>query len=293
MPDKPLPYSPIQPERLPENETDVRAMHEANRASWNEGAISYAQTIDETIAFLRAGKSNLHPVERRNFDRHLSDWPTRWKTAIHLQCASGRDTLSLWNEGIARVIGVDISDLHIENARRISAALNAPAEWYRCDVLDTPHALDNTADLVYTGRGALCWLHDLDAYAQVVDRLLKPGGAYHVLDDHPAAFLFDTEAETYQYSGMTYFGQIDSSVGWPTTYIGDTLGIPLENQSRKYERGWNLMEIFNALTGAGLTVEYLGEHPEPYWTLFPNLRQELAGRIPLTFSMLARKKEAG
>ena len=285
MTSNPLPYTPSQAEKPPQNEAEVRAMHESNRAAWNEGAIHYTQNLAETIAFLQAGNSNLHPIERQNLGS-LGAW---CKTAIHLQCASGRDTLSLLNEGVERVTGVDISDLHIENARRVSAALNAPAEWFRCDVLDTPHALDGTADLVYTGRGALCWLHDLDAYAKVVYRLLKPGGVYHVLDDHPAAFLFDLEAETYAYSGTSYFGAVDSGVGWPTTYIGDSIGIPLEKQSRKYERGWNLMDIFNALTRAGLHVEYLGEHPDPYWELFPRLRPELVGRIPLTFSMLARK----
>lgn len=281
-----LPYTPSQAVPPPQNEDEVRAMHEANRAGWNEGAIHYTQSIDETIAFLRAGNSNLHPVERRNLG-DLSAW---CHTAIHLQCASGRDTLSLLNEGVKRVVGVDISDVHIENARRISSALDVQAEWYRCDVLDTPHALDGTADLVYTGRGALCWLHDLEAYARVVFRLLKPGAIYHVLDDHPAAFLFDLEGEVYTYSGTSYFGVVETSVGWPTTYIGDSIGIPLDKQSRKYERGWNLMDIFNALTKAGLQVEYLGEHPDPYWDLFPNLRPELRGKVPLTFSMIARKQ---
>ncbi len=285
MTNDPLPYTPSQTERPPQNEAEVRAMHEANRAGWNEGAIHYTQMVDETIAFLREGNSNLHPIERQNLG-DLSSW---CKTAIHLQCASGKDTLSLLNEGVERVIGVDISDVHIENARRISAALNAPATWYRCDVLDTPHELDGAADLVYTGRGALCWLHDLETYANVVYRILKPGGVYHVLDDHPAAFLFDLESKTYTYSGTSYFGAVESSVGWPTTYIGDSTGIPLEKQSRKYERGWNLMDIFNALIRAGLVIEYLGEHPDPYWDVFPHLLPELRGRVPLTFSIRARK----
>jgi SAM-dependent methyltransferase len=266
-------------------EMDVRAKHEANRAGWNEGALHYTATLDEAIAFLRAGKSNLHPVERRNLG-DLRQYPT----AIHLQCASGKDTLSLWNEGVARVIGVDISDRHIENARKMSAALQAPAEWYRCDVLEVPHELDGVADLVYTGRGALCWLHDLTGYAQVVARLLKPGGVYHVFDDHPATWLFDPDSQTYIYSGVNYFDYSESNVGWPSTYIGDTLGIPPEQQSRKYEHLWSLSDIFTALTSAGLVVEIFGEHPEPYWDSFPNLKEELRGKIPLTFSMLARKR---
>ena len=94
--------------------------------------------FEETLAFLQAGGSSLHPIERAN----LGDLRTWCGTAIHLQCASGRDTLSLWNEGVAQVIGVDIADVHIANAQRLSAALGAPATWYRCDVLETPSALD-------------------------------------------------------------------------------------------------------------------------------------------------------
>jgi SAM-dependent methyltransferase len=275
----------------PLDETVVRARHESNRAGWNEGALHYSAEIAGTIAFIGQGKSNLHPVERRN----LGDLRSWCGTAIHLQCASGRDTLSLLNEGVARVVGVDISDVHIENARQTTAGLarmgrSVQAEWIRCDVLDTPHDLDGTADLVYTGRGALCWLHDLQAYARVVARLLKPGGVYHVFDDHPITVLFDLEPETYVFRGASYFGHSESSTGWPSTYIGDSLGIPVEEQSVKFERSWNLMEVFDALSGAGLTVEYLGEHPEPYWDIFPNIKPELRGIIPLTFSLMARKK---
>lgn len=271
-------------------DVDVRERHEANRASWNEGARYYTAHLAETIDFIAQGKSHLHEVERRNLG-DLSAW---CRSAIHLQCASGRDTLSLLNEGVERVVGVDISDVHIDNARQICAALEkmgrpVAAEWVRCDVLDVPHSLDGTADLVYTGRGAMCWLHDLQRHAAVVARLLKPGGIYHVFDDHPITGLLDLEADTYIVRSASYFDWEESSQGWPSTYIGDSLGIPTEQQAVKYEHGWNLMEMTNALIGAGLTIESLGEHPEPYWENFPNLKAELRGLIPLTFSIKARK----
>jgi SAM-dependent methyltransferase len=183
---------------------------------------------------------------------------------------------------------VDISDVHIDNARRISSALNAPAEWYRCDILDTPAELDGTADLVYTGRGALNWLQDLDAWARVIARLLRPGGAVSVFDGHPITWLFKMESTIYEYSGVDYFAHCESGAGWPDTYIGD-IGIPVEQQARKYECLWPVSGIFQSLTRAGLAVVHFGEHPESYWEEFPNLKSELRGRIPNTFSMLARK----
>ena len=282
-----LPENPSasKPEVFTNNPDEVRARHESNRQGWNEGARhGYTPEIDATIAFLRAGKSSLHPVERA----YLSDILANCDLAIHLQCASGRDTLSLLAEGVRRVIGVDISDVHIDNARQISAALSAPAQWHRCDLLDTPAELNHSADLVYTGRGALCWLQDLDAWAGVVARLLKPGGVVSVFDGHPFTWLFKVEPDTYEYSGVNYFSHCESGIGWPDTYIGD-VGIPAEQQARKYECLWPVSSVFQALTRAGLTVIHFGEHPEPFWDEFPNLKPELRGHIPNTFSMLARK----
>jgi SAM-dependent methyltransferase len=286
-----LPYRDEEPARTPE---EVKRRHESNRFAWNEAAARYTEGVKETIAFLQARKSNLHPIERKNLARFsplqngargLLDWCS---CAVHLQCASGRDTLSLWVEGARRVVGIDISDAHIANAQQTSTALKAPAQWHRCDVLDTPHTLDGSADLVYTGRGAMCWLHDLDGWAAVIFRLLKPGGIFSLLDDHPFTWLFDTSAETLVPSGVDYFSYAEASKGWGSNYIGD-LAIPVEKQSVKHERLWTLGMIFQSLRNAGLEILFLGEHPEPYWDVFPNLKPEFKGKVPLTFSIIARK----
>lgn len=275
-------------ETFAQSPEEVRARHESNRRGWNEGAAAgYTPEIENTIRFIRDGQSNLHPVERT----YLAGILPHCDLAIHLQCASGKDTLSLLNEGVKRVIGIDISDVHIENARRTSAALNMPAIWVRCDVLDAPHELDGSADLIYTGRGALCWLHDLDAWARVIFRLLKPGGYASIFDDHPITWMFDPQASMLQYSGYDYFRSCVSEVGWPDTYIGD-IGIPVDQQSRKYECLWPISRVFQALTAAGLVVVHLGEHPDPYWEQFPHLPEEIRQKIPNTFSMLARKPQA-
>jgi SAM-dependent methyltransferase len=263
---------------------EVQARHEANRASWNERAASYTARLEEMRTFLRAGGSNLHPIERANLG-DLHTWCTR---AIHLQCASGRDTLSLWNEGVPQVVGIDISDVHIANAQQLSEALGAPATWYRCDVLETPHTLNGTADLVYTGRGALCWVHDLERWAAVIARLLTSGGILHLFDSHPVTWLFDPEAETYVASGFNYFTHSEVSQGWPFSQSG-ALSQPVEQQARKFERVWPLSMVFQALRRAGLVIEHLGEHPEPFWEDFPHLRPDLQGRIPRTFSLVARR----
>jgi SAM-dependent methyltransferase len=272
------------PEPAARDSSEARARHESNRLAWNEGATRYSQEVEETIRFIRAGGSNLHPIERRMLG-DLRGWCLR---AIHLQCASGRDTLSLLNEGVNEVVGLDISDVMIANALRTSDALGSRARFIRCDVLDAPHDLDGGFDLVYTGRGAICWIHDIDAWAAVVHRLLKPGGVLSLFDDHPATYLFDNEAETLSPTGIDYFGHAEFSRGWSPAYIGD-LRIPVSEQSPKHEREWPIGDIVTALLDEGIVIERLGEHPDPYWENFWRLPAEVRARLPMTFSILARK----
>ncbi len=196
---------------------EVRRRHEDNRRAWNEAAQQYRAGLDDAVEYLRDGGVHLHPLERQ----HLGDLGAWCELAVHLQCASGKDTLSLLSPGVGRVVGVDIAEGHIANARQVSERLGAAASWYRCDVLDTPHELDGTADLVYTGGGALGWVHDLQGWAAVVGRLLRPGGLFHVLDDHAGAYLFDPAASELRPSGAGYFANATGSRGWTEQYVGD------------------------------------------------------------------------
>ncbi len=160
---------------------DVAGMHAANRAAWDEAAERYEGWLPEAIELIRSGGTNLFPVEVEL----IGDLHGRCRRAIHLQCAGGRDTLSLWNLGAEEVVGVDFSPRMLELASRLATAVGAPARWVESDVLQTPHELDGTADLLYTGRGSLIWLQDLDAWAAVLHRLLAPGGRLVLFEGHP------------------------------------------------------------------------------------------------------------
>ena len=268
---------------------DVARRHDANRAAWNEGAIAYHAELDAAREFIAAGRSNLHPIERRNLERYgpLAAWCRR---AIHLQCAGGRDTLSLRTEGALEVIGVDISDRMIAAARELSRLTGVDASWYCCDVLDTPVELDASADLVYTGRGALCWIQDISGWARVIARLLKPGGVASVYDGHPLQWLVRDDSPTLEFAaGTTYFSYAISDKGWPEEYIGRIDGIDPADESRKYERNWTVAEVVQAIIDSGLVVEVLGEHPEDFWDALPHLSPAERERIPNTFSVCARK----
>lgn len=89
-------------------------------------------------------------------------------------------------------------------------------------------------------------------------------------------------------SSNAYFTHAEWNKGWPDSYIG-ALDQPTEQQAPKHERLWTLSDVFGALTEAGLSVTYLGEHPDEYWDAFPKLSADEKANIPMTFSMIVRK----
>ncbi len=264
---------------------DARVMHAANQRAWEEAAERYEGWFDESVAEIRAGGSNLFPVERRL----IGDLRGRCRRAIHLQCAGGRDTLALWTQGAAEVVGVDFSPRMLDLARRLTEATGAPARWLLADVLDTPHELDGTADLVYTGRGSLIWLQDLDAWAAVAVRLLSPTGRFVLFEGHPVEWLFDADTDgRWTVTDYDYFGGAEASKGWSPEYI-DRLSIAEPDQSWKFARAWTLGEVVTALLRAGLRIDEVAEHPVDWWGGHGAARPEERGRIPLSFSVTGRR----
>ena len=266
---------------------DVAAIHAANRAAWDEAAERYAGWFDEAVALIRSGGTNLFGVETQL----IGDLRGRCRRAIHLQCAGGRDTLSLWNQGADEVVGVDFSPRMLELAARLGEATGAPARWVLSDVLDTPHELDGTGDLVYTGRGSLIWLQDLDAWAAVIARLLSPTGRFVLFEGHPAEWLFDVDGDGHWIAtDYDYFGGAEASKGWAAEYI-DRLSVAEADQHWKFARAWTLGEVITALLHADLRLDAVAEHPIDWWGGHADVRPEERGRIPLSFSVVGGKAD--
>ena len=265
----------------------TRAYHAGNRRAWNQAAIAYRRSRSQTVEFLRKGGISMCPPELP----FLADLKAWCETAIHLQCAGGEDTLSLLNLGAHRVIGIDASEEMIDVARATSGELGASATWICCDVLDAPADLNETADLVYTGRGAVIWLHDLGGWAGTIARLLKPGGLLYMFEHHPVSYFFDMTARELrldpEFEGY-FSGKIYATKGWTANYIGD-LEIPDNEVADKFERAWPVSEVIDALLHQGLALKRFLEHPDAYWPEYPNLPDTERTRFPNTYSVLMRK----
>jgi ubiquinone/menaquinone biosynthesis C-methylase UbiE len=195
----------------------------------------------------------------------------------------------LINLGAKEVVGVDISDEMLRVAKAKSDALKMNATWVNSDVLNVPAELNGSADLLYTGKGAINWMMDLEGWAAVVARLLKPGGYLYLIEGHPVTFLFDMKASELDPSYQGYFSEKPYvSQDWPETYVGK-LKDSEKDQAVKYERAWNFGAVITSLLEAGLVLENFEEHPDSFWDEFPNIPDGKRMLIPSTYSIVAKK----
>ncbi|GAB5521883.1 MAG: class I SAM-dependent methyltransferase [Rhodothermales bacterium] len=257
----------------------------SNEAAWDRAAQTYADDIASDVAALQSGQTSLLPDELRLLG-DLSDV----ERAIHLQCSHGLDALSLLQLGAKEVVGVDISQEMLAQASKKTDALGANARWLHSDILTMPDTLDGTADLVYTGKGALPWMNDIRAWAQVVARLLKPGGRLFVFEGHPLTWIWDPEKPEHRLRhGRGYFdAHPKANMDFPAAAV-ERYTPEGETAPEAWEWPWTLGQVVTAVAQAGLRIEHLEEHPNHFWDHFPEIPADEMQRLPHTYTLIARR----
>jgi SAM-dependent methyltransferase len=265
---------------------------ENNQARWDELAPVHLQSYVE-VDILRQGGIALDVIELRE----VGD--VRGKTLLHLQCHIGTDTLSWARQG-AIVTGVDFSAQSIACARRLQQELQLEATFIQANVYDLRTVLQGQFDIVYTSRGVLCWLRDLDEWAQIIAHFLKPEGIFYLMESHPILNIFDDEKPGPLTIIYPYFHRTEPTLwdgGYPD-YADDTYVAQLPS----YEWDWSVSDILNALLRAGLRLELFNEYDRLFWKRFPGMVscgerwygfEEYAGKLPLLFTLRARKAVSG
>jgi SAM-dependent methyltransferase len=220
------------------------------------------------------------------------------KSLLHVQCHFGLDTLS-WARLGARVTGADFSEPAIAFARELAAEVGQPqARFVVSNVYDLPLTIPGeTFEVVYTSRGVLCWLPDIDRWGEIVASFVKPGGIFYIHEAHPMLWAVDDAQQTsndlhlaYPYSsGEVLTFPVEGSYADPTAHV-----------DAEWEHGWNhsLGQVVTALADAGLRVEFLDEKETVTWPvewLVPRERgygfpPEQKGTMPLMYSLRARKE---
>ena len=257
---------------------------EINRKSWNtRTAVHMASKFYDMPGF-RNGASSLIDIELGL----LGD--VAGKSILHLQCHFGQDTLSLARLG-AKVTGVDLSDVAIDEARKLTTELGLSAEFVCCDVYTLADHLDGQFDIVFTSYGAIGWLPDLFRWAQIVRRFLKPGGKLVLVEFHPVVWMFDERFQGIQYSYFNTGPIHESSSG---TYADTSAPIQVESV------GWNhpLSEVFGSLMAQGMSIRHFAEYDySPYGCFETAVKvaegkyriPQLAEKIPMLYSLVAER----
>lgn len=265
---------------------------EVNRRNWDERARVHAGSPEYDLQRFREDPGHLSDVVRYDLPR-LGD--IAGQRVVHLQCHIGTDTLSLARLG-AQVTGLDLSGESLQVARDLAAG---HVEYVQADVYRAREVLVGEFDLVYTGIGALCWLPDVNRWAQVVASLLRPGGRLFIREGHPVLWSmdYDTPGElsiTYPY--FTTAEPIIETV--ETSYAGADQTI-VNATTHSWNHG--LGEIVTALVDSGMTLTALEEHRSVPWNPFPAgmMRQGELGefflidhpeRVPMTYTLQAIKR---
>lgn len=265
-----------------------------NLALWDDRVPAHEESPDYRVARFAADSAYLSGVVRFDLPR-LGD--VAGLEAVHLQCHIGTDTVSLARLG-ARMTGLDFSAPALEAARRLATAAGVDVDLHRADVYDAVDVLGaQRFDLVYTGIGALCWLPSIARWADVVARLLRPGGRLFLREGHPILWaLGDARPDGLLAVEHAYFERPDPTV-WTEggTYVSTDREFTA-NTSVEWNHG--LGEIVTALLACGFTVTMLAEHDSAPWNPFGNstfVADELGEyrladrpwRMPLTYTLQA------
>ena len=271
--------------------SDLSTFLAANRRNWDERVPIHRRDRSGFYAVERflAGEKSLHAIENGELGAVAG------QRIIHLQCHFGLDTLILARHG-AIATGVDFSPAAIAEAQRLAELTGLGADFVCADVYAAREAVAGYFDIAYVTWGTICWLPDLVPWAQTIAAFLEPGGFLYFADAHPNMLILEERD-----GRLVHEYAIDTPADHPLvfdepqTYNDDPT--PL-TAARTYQWIHSLSRLVNALIGAGLTLEFLHEHPTLPWPLFPMFVRGADGMyrlpdsvpsFPLSVSLRARK----
>jgi SAM-dependent methyltransferase len=259
---------------------------ETNRANWNDRVgVHVTSRFYDVDGWLR-DEPGPTPLE------HSALGNVEGLSLVHLQCHFGMDTLR-WARVGATVTGVDFSPAAIAEATALAkrAGLNVRSRFVCANVYDAPETLEGQKfDVVYVSLGSLCWLPNIEMWAEVVAKLLRPGGRLYLHDVHPLSNCLDDGGERFAFS---YFEAAE-----PLTFDSDetyTDGGAVTNTTT-YEWNHSLAELFGALRESGLVLDAFDELDWTVWPQFPWLVESSEGTwtiptdrpgMPLAFTLVA------
>jgi SAM-dependent methyltransferase len=258
-----------------------------NKAFWNEVAPIHERSYNTEK--LRNKISHISQIEKDEL------YPINDKDLLHLQCHIGTDSISLALDG-ANVTAVDFSEKSIEIANNLNKEIGTNVNFIASNIYDLKDKLTNKYDIVFTSKGVLCWISDLNKWAEIISYFLKSGGTFYIIETHPMKFIFDDTVDNDLKITYSYFHSSEPKL-WDDDYpdYSDNTYIP---KNKTYEWTWSLSDIVNALINNGLQIEMFNEYDKLFYKGLPGMimsndgwwhLKDYKGKIPFTFSIRAKK----
>ncbi|MGD9570701.1 MAG: class I SAM-dependent methyltransferase [Thermoleophilia bacterium] len=255
-----------------------------NRAMWDERVPIHVGSDFYDVDGFRAGGPALDPrvVEAVG--------PVEGLDLVHLQCHIGLETID-WARRGASVTGLDFSPAAVGAATSLAAGMGVEARFVAADVRDAPAALGETYDVVCTGIGALFWLPEIGAWADVVMALLRPGARLHVTEFHPVEQVMRDDMVT----PLLRYREGEALAWEAEGSYADRSAVTVQNRSV----GWvhPVGAVVSALLERGLVIERFAEWEDTHYPRWPFLERDGrywrfpdgAPSIPLMYSLTGRR----
>jgi ubiquinone/menaquinone biosynthesis C-methylase UbiE len=255
----------------------------ANREAWEEAApLHRAQNMEKlSAAFREPGYSCLDRIETAR----LLALGVAGKDVAQLCCNNGRELLSVKNLGARRCVGFDSAEGFVAQARELAAAGGLACEFVCTDVYEIPAAYDTSFDLATVTIGVLSWMPELSGFLGVAARLLRPGGALFIYEQHPILDMIEP-------------GKADDPVTWDHSYFRREPFV--ERDGLDYYGGGSyeskpltsfhhrLSEVVMAGLAGGLSVEHIEELPGHISNTWYNVERQ-GPDLPMSYTLVLRK----
>jgi SAM-dependent methyltransferase len=260
-----------------------------NRRMWDERVPIHVASEFYDVAGFKAGEPQVQPFEVDELG------PLGGMRMAHLQCHFGLDTLDLVRmHPELTAVGLDFSGPAVEAASALASevGLSNRARFVQSDVLNAGATLGRDEfDVVYTGKGALCWLPDLHDWAAECASLLRPGGWLYVCEFHPVGSCLGEEAPVVKYD---YFDSQAIAEVTSGSYA-DMQAATTHNLS--YQWPHPLSQVFDAVLAARLELRFFHEWDYSIFDQAKWLEKGRDGRyrwpgegkLPLMYSLKAQK----
>lgn len=257
---------------------------EINRKSWNDRTkVHVDSSFYDNESFIK-GADSLKEIE----SAILGD--VRGKRILHLQCHFGQDSISLARRG-AHVTGVDLSDVAIDEAKKLAEKCRVDIDFICSDVLELVNTDIGQFDLIFTTYGVIGWHPDMERWANVINHCLVPGGKLILVEFHPVVWMFNDDFDEVAYR---YFNEANPIIEEGGTYADD------EGSLKTKSVFWNhgLSEVMGPLLKRGLNVNDFQEYDYSPYSCFNDCVSISEGRfrirkmddkLPMVYSLLIEK----